>query len=56
MPKHRIASECDLGAEHRELRTASFRLGKTRLATVVGSEDLSCATRRELIDFGNDPQ
>ncbi|MEV7870192.1 hypothetical protein AB0P17_29795 [Streptomyces sp. NPDC088124] len=56
MPRHRIASEPSAGAEHRELRTASFRLGKTRLVTVVGSEDLSWATRRELIAFGNDPQ
>ncbi|MGW5926976.1 hypothetical protein ACWF2L_12070 [Streptomyces anulatus] len=56
MPTCRIASEPGPSTEHREPRTAGFRLGEHRLVTVIGSEDLSCATRRELITFGNDPQ
>lgn len=54
MPKYRIVSELDFGAEHREPRRANLCLGKTRLVTVIDSEDLFWATRRELISFGND--
>ncbi|MBK3582256.1 hypothetical protein JHN49_00430 [Streptomyces sp. MBT57] len=56
MPKCRIASEPGPSTGHREPRAAGFRLGGPRLVTVIGSEDLSCATRRELLTFGNDPQ
>lgn len=54
MPKYRIVSEPEPGAEHREPRRANLCLGKARLVTVIDSEDLACATRRELIAFGND--
>lgn len=51
MPKYRIVSEPDPGAEHREPRRVNLCLG-----TVIGSEELFWATRRELISFGNDPR
>jgi hypothetical protein len=54
MPKYRIVSEPGHGAEHREPRRANLRLGKARLVTVVDSEGLFWATRRELVSFGND--
>ncbi|MCT9105291.1 hypothetical protein [Streptomyces mirabilis] len=54
MLKYRVVSEPDPGAEHREPRRANLCLGKTRLVTVIDSEDLLWATRRELISFGND--
>lgn len=54
MPKYRIVSEPGPGAEHREPRRANLCLGKARLVTVIDSEDLFWATRRELISFGND--
>ncbi|MER6367184.1 hypothetical protein ABT255_02190 [Streptomyces mirabilis] len=54
MPKYCIVSEPDPGAEHREPRRANLCLGKARLVTVIDSEDLFWATRRELISFGND--
>ncbi|MEV0443582.1 hypothetical protein AB0I84_23410 [Streptomyces spectabilis] len=54
MPEYRIVSETDPGAEHREPRRANLCLGKARLVTVIDSEDLFWATRRELISFGND--
>ncbi|MDW6058003.1 hypothetical protein SAZ11_07865 [Streptomyces sp. FXJ1.4098] len=54
MPKCRIVSEPDPGAEHREPRRANLCLGKARLVTVIDSDDLFWATRRELISFSND--
>ncbi|MET9656375.1 MULTISPECIES: hypothetical protein [unclassified Streptomyces] len=54
MPEYRIVSDPDPGAEHREPRRANLCLGKARLLTVIDSEDLFWATRRELISFGND--
>ncbi|WP_171059892.1 hypothetical protein [Streptomyces montanus] len=54
MLKYRIVSDPDPGAEHREPRRANLCLGKDRLVTVLDSEDLFWATRRELISFGND--
>ncbi|MFG3403768.1 hypothetical protein [Streptomyces sp. NPDC048142] len=53
MPKYRIVSEPEPGAEHREPRRASLCLGKARLVMVIDSEDLFWATRCELIAFGN---
>ncbi|MEU0030680.1 hypothetical protein [Streptomyces sp. NPDC006335] len=55
MPKYCIISEPDPGAEHREHRRANPFLGKARLVTVIDSEDLFWATRREPISFGNAP-
>ncbi|MFJ4622181.1 hypothetical protein [Streptomyces sp. NPDC088812] len=55
MPKYCVVSEPDIGAEHREPRRANLCLGKACLVTVIDSEDLFWATRRELISFGNDP-
>ncbi|MGW3197150.1 hypothetical protein ACWDBD_21675 [Streptomyces sp. NPDC001118] len=55
MPKYRIVSDPDPGAEHREPRGSNPCLGKTRLVTVIDSEDLFRTTRRELISFGNGP-
>ncbi|MEV7952996.1 hypothetical protein [Streptomyces sp. NPDC088141] len=54
MPKYRIISEPHPGAEHREPRRVNLCLGKARLVKVIDSEDLSRATRREQIAFGND--
>jgi hypothetical protein len=54
MPKYRIVSDPDPGAEHREPRRANMCLGKARLVTVIDSEDLFWRTRRELISFGHD--
>ncbi|MFC4506611.1 MULTISPECIES: hypothetical protein [Streptomyces] len=54
MPKYRIVSEPRPGAEHRKPRRANLCPGKARLVTVIDSEDLFWATRRELISFGND--
>ncbi|MEU9267196.1 hypothetical protein AB0E04_17340 [Streptomyces sp. NPDC048251] len=53
MPKYRIVSEPDPGAEHREPRRANLCLGEARLVTVIDVEGLFSATRRELISFGN---
>lgn len=54
MPKYCTISDCDLGAEHCEPRRANLCLGKASLVTVIDSEDLLCATKCELISFGND--
>lgn len=54
MPKYRIVSEPDPGAEHRGPRRANLCLGKARLVAVIDSEDLFWATRHELISFNND--
>ncbi|MGW1783880.1 hypothetical protein ACWCQQ_32910 [Streptomyces sp. NPDC002143] len=54
MPKYRIVSEPDPGAEHLEPRRANLCFGKARLVTVIDSEDLFWAARRELISFGKD--
>lgn len=37
---HIVVSDPDPGAEHREPRTANLCLDKTRLVTVIDSEDL----------------
>ncbi|WP_154080479.1 hypothetical protein [Streptomyces mobaraensis] len=55
MLKYCIVSEPDPGTEHREPQRSNLCLGTTRLVTASDSEDLSWATRRELISFGNDP-
>lgn len=40
MPRYRIVSELDQGAEHREPRGAALRLDEARLVTVVEAESL----------------
>ncbi|WP_157855896.1 hypothetical protein [Streptomyces aureocirculatus] len=54
MSKYRIVSEPNPGAEHREPRRANLCHAKARLVTLIDSEGLFWATRRELISFGND--
>ncbi|MFD4475875.1 hypothetical protein ACFWPU_07140 [Streptomyces sp. NPDC058471] len=54
MPECRIVPKPRPCAEHREPRRANLCPGKDRLVTVIDSEGLFWATRRELISFGND--
>ncbi|MFE7114992.1 hypothetical protein ACFU99_06140 [Streptomyces sp. NPDC057654] len=56
MPKYRIVSDSDPGAEHREPPEGNLSLSTARLLTVIDSENLFWATGRRLLASGGDLQ